>query len=116
MAKLFEDLKQALGEAITHANGSGMKLEELKKLCAEAPSPPFKELTVGHSDDGSGFCHYVIDGGTTGALAYGRFSAVARGALPKLIAVAEAAKECRYASLLHDWKPLEDALAALESD
>lgn len=78
--------------------GEGMTLDELQKLCERVPSIPKPydpDRLVGQKE------HEIV--------------ATILSRVHLLIAVARAAEDAVGATLLHDWKPLEAALAALDS-
>jgi hypothetical protein len=72
------------------------KLEAIEKLIAEATPKP--GMTRAQLDD-QAF----------------ELAAASRELMPKMLRVCVLAREALHATLLHDWKPLEDALAALET-
>jgi hypothetical protein len=73
-----------------------VNLEAIDKLIAEAPRLTF----IGKL--------YMTDEQKA-------FYVASRELMPKMLRVCVLAREALHATLLHDWKPLEDALAALET-
>lgn len=99
-----------------------MKLEDIRKLCDEATAGPWG--MDWHNDDRTTRDIWralgpIVDGKAR-AQADAAFIAMARTALPKLLAVAEAAREAAERTDSSDmgWvlDGVRDALAALEAD
>lgn len=86
-----------------------MTLDELQKLCDEATPGPWAPYADGTILGPSGMLGTATDFGDR------QFIAAARTYLPRLLAVARAAKEAQYQVLGEAGAAIEVALAALEA-